>query len=83
MTTTFEGFVAEGVSVPVEGWDFSWFGGRATEQRPGWGYAGLIGARMAGTDRVLDLQTGGGEVLAGAAAAGNRGGTGSRPKRPG
>lgn len=68
--STFEELVAEGESVPVEGWDFSWFAGRATEQRPTWGYAGLIGARMAGAGRVLDLQTGGGEVLAGAAAVG-------------
>jgi hypothetical protein len=24
--------VAEGETVPVEGWDFSWFEGRATEE---------------------------------------------------
>ncbi|GLW30485.1 class I SAM-dependent methyltransferase [Actinoplanes regularis] len=66
---TFEDLVAEGRTAPVEGWDFSWFAGRATEQRPSWGYAGLVGARMADARRVLDLQTGGGEVLATAAAA--------------
>jgi hypothetical protein len=38
--------VAEGTAVPVEGWDFSWFEGRATEQRPSWGYARLMGERM-------------------------------------
>ncbi|BCY10348.1 methyltransferase domain-containing protein [Actinoplanes sp. L3-i22] len=68
--TTFEDLVAEGSSVPVDGWDFGWFAGRATEQRPSWGYAGLISDRMTTAGRVLDLQTGGGEVLAGAAAAG-------------
>ena len=62
---TFEDLVAEGVAVPVEGWDFSWFKGRATEQRPSWGYARLMGERMATASRALDLQTGGGEVLAG------------------
>ena len=62
---TFEELVAEGAAVPVEGWDFSWFAGRATEERPPWGYSRLIGERMARADRVLDLQTGGGEVLAG------------------
>ncbi|MEE6259748.1 class I SAM-dependent methyltransferase [Plantactinospora sonchi] len=62
---TFEELVAEGVAVPVEGWDFSWFAGRATEQRPSWGYARLMGERMARADRAVDLQTGGGEVLAG------------------
>lgn len=65
---TFEDLIAEGAAVPVDGWDFSWFDGRATEQRPSWGYAGLIRARMTAADRVLDLQTGGGEILAGAAA---------------
>ncbi|WP_425548247.1 methyltransferase domain-containing protein [Actinoplanes cyaneus] len=70
MVITFEDRVAEGASVPVEGWDFSWFAGRATEQRPSWGYARLVGARMTRTGRTLDLQTGGGEVLAGAAATG-------------
>jgi SAM-dependent methyltransferase len=61
----FAELVAEGTAVPVDGWDFSWFAGRATEQRPSWGYSGLIGARMAAAGRALDPQTGGGEVLAG------------------
>jgi SAM-dependent methyltransferase len=51
----------------VDGWDFSWFDGRAAEQRPSWGYARLISERMASAGRGLDLQTGGGEVLAGIA----------------
>jgi SAM-dependent methyltransferase len=63
-TATFEELVAEGSSVPVEGWDFSWFAGRASEQRPSWGYARMIGERMASARAALDLQTGGGEVLA-------------------
>src|SRR6266508_3538561 len=61
---TFEELVAEGAAVPVEGWDFSWFEGRAAEQRPSWGYARLMSERMATASRALDLQTGGGEVLA-------------------
>lgn len=66
---TFEDLVTEGSQVPVDGWDFSWFEGRASEERPPWGYARLLGQRMAalaakpGT-AALDLQTGGGEVLA-------------------
>jgi len=62
---TFDDLVREGSAVPVEGWDFSWFAGRATEERPSWGYSRLIGERMAHAERALDLQTGGGEVLAG------------------
>ncbi len=61
----FETLLAEGAEVPVEGWDFSWFAGRATEERPPWGYARLLGERMAAARSALDLQTGGGEVLAG------------------
>src|SRR4051794_41206035 len=61
----FEELIEEGRSVPVEGWDFSWFAGRATEERPSWGYARLMGERMRGARSALDVQTGGGEVLAG------------------
>ncbi|HEV3355647.1 MAG TPA: SAM-dependent methyltransferase, partial [Pseudonocardiaceae bacterium] len=60
----FERLVAEGAAEPVEGWDFSWFDGRASEERPSWGYARLIGERMAGVRAGLDIDTGGGEVLA-------------------
>ena len=56
--------MAEGAAVPLEGWDFSWFDGRATEERPPWGYARLMGERMAVAHAALDVETGGGEVLA-------------------
>ncbi|NKE59258.1 methyltransferase domain-containing protein [Lentzea sp. PSKA42] len=61
---SFEELVAEGAAVPLEGWDFSWFEGRATEERPPWGYAKLIAAKLAVVESALDLQTGGGEVTA-------------------
>ncbi|MEU8714873.1 methyltransferase domain-containing protein [Streptomyces sp. NPDC048663] len=60
---SFEDLVAEGAAVPTEGWDFSWFEGRATEARPSWGYARAAGGRLAGATAALDIQTGGGEVL--------------------
>jgi SAM-dependent methyltransferase len=63
---TFDELVAEAGAVPVEGWDFSWLEGRATEERPAWGYSGLLRQRLARARAVLDIQTGGGEVLAGA-----------------
>ena len=59
----FDALLAEGASVPVEGWDFSWFAGRATEQRPPWGYAQLLAHRYRTTGSALDVQTGGGEVV--------------------
>ena len=64
MTRSFEDLVAEGAAVPVEGWDFSWFEGRATEERAPWGYSGLLADRLARARASLDLQTGGGEVYA-------------------
>ena len=65
---SFEDLVDEACTVPVEGWNFSWLDGRATEQRPSWGYQRLLGAKLAAAAAALDIQTGGGEVLAGARA---------------
>nr|WP_240956264.1 class I SAM-dependent methyltransferase [Micromonospora sp. HNM0581] len=56
--------VAEGAAAPVDGWAFDWLAGRATEERPPWGYSRLVAAWMAGADAALDIDTGGGEVLA-------------------
>ncbi|MEV7991720.1 methyltransferase domain-containing protein [Streptomyces sp. NPDC086077] len=60
---TFEELLAEGAAVPTEGWDFSWFEGRATEARPSWRYAASLAGRLARARAALDVQTGGGEVL--------------------
>ncbi|MFE9094000.1 class I SAM-dependent methyltransferase [Streptomyces sp. NPDC007264] len=65
---TFEDLVREAVDAPVDGWDFSWFEGRATEERPPWGYARSMAERLARVSAALDVQTGGGEVLASAPA---------------
>ena len=62
----FEELVAEAESASVDGWDFSWLEGRAIEQRPSWGYQRLMSQRLASVGAALDIQTGGGEVLAGA-----------------
>ncbi|AZM55191.1 SAM-dependent methyltransferase [Streptomyces sp. WAC 01529] len=64
---TFEDLVAEAEAAPTEGWDFSWFEGRATEARPSWRYADAMARRLARAEASLDIQTGGGEVLASAA----------------
>ena len=60
----FDALVAEGEAAPIIGWDFSWLEGRATEERPPWGYAGMVAARLPAVDALLDVETGGGEVLA-------------------
>lgn len=62
----FEDLVREAVDASTDGWDFSWFEGRATEERPPWGYARVMADRLAHASAALDIQTGGGEVLASA-----------------
>ena len=55
--------IAEAAAAPIDGWDFSWLDGRATEERPAWGYSRMADERVArGARAVLDIQTGGGEV---------------------
>jgi len=61
---TFEDLVSEAGQVDVSGWDFSWLDGRATEERPQWGYARLVAERLCTVSSALDLDTGGGEVMA-------------------
>jgi SAM-dependent methyltransferase len=63
---SFEALVAEAAAAPVDGWDFSWLDGRATEERPPWGYQRMMSERLTSAKAALDIQTGGGEVLAGA-----------------
>jgi SAM-dependent methyltransferase len=67
---SFESLVGEAEAASVEGWDFDWLEGRATEERPSWGYQGLLRTRLAGATAALDIQTGGGEVLAGVGPGG-------------
>ena len=50
---SFDDLVAEAVAVPVEGWDFSWLDGRATEQRPSWGYQRLMSQRLRVSKSVM------------------------------
>ncbi|RLQ00035.1 class I SAM-dependent methyltransferase [Micromonospora sp. CV4] len=59
-----EDLIAEAAAAPVDGWGFDWLAGRATEERPPWRYARLVADRMAHADAALDVDTGGGEVLA-------------------
>ncbi|MGH9047590.1 MAG: methyltransferase domain-containing protein [Acidimicrobiales bacterium] len=72
----FDALIEEASREPTDGWDFSWLDGRATEERPSWGYARLLAQRIASCTTALDLQTGGGEVLSEVLAA-----TETRPDR--
>jgi SAM-dependent methyltransferase len=66
MTTesTFDRLIAEALEAPFEGWDFSWLKGRKTEPTLPWDYAGIVKTKMQGIKAMLDMGTGGGEVLA-------------------
>lgn len=59
----FDDLVDEANEADVAGWGFDWLRGRATEERPPWGYARLIAGRLAEVGSALDVDTGGGEVL--------------------
>ncbi|MFJ6535757.1 class I SAM-dependent methyltransferase [Paenarthrobacter sp. NPDC091711] len=59
----FETLVNEAAEADVTGWGFDWLEGRATEERPPWGFAKLLAGRLATVRSALDLDTGGGEVL--------------------
>jgi SAM-dependent methyltransferase len=60
----YDELVAAAMAVPVEGWDFSWLAGRAEGSDPSWSYCDLARAYIARTDELLDVDTGGGEMLA-------------------
>ena len=60
----FEDLIAEAAAAPIEGWDFSWLDGRATEERPSWRYADLVAELGRRASSMLDVQSGGGEMLA-------------------
>ncbi|HEX5540849.1 MAG TPA: methyltransferase domain-containing protein [Micromonospora sp.] len=61
---TFDDLVDEGAVADVSGWSFDWLVGRATEERPPWGYSRLLASRLAHVASALDIDTGGGEIIA-------------------
>lgn len=61
---SFDELVTEATAADVTGWGFDWLRGRATEERPPWGYAKRLADRLSQVESALDLDTGGGEVLA-------------------
>jgi SAM-dependent methyltransferase len=65
---TYDELVAEAEAADVGGWGFGWLDGRATEERPPWGYARLLAERLCQAGSALDIDTGGGEVVAEAGA---------------
>ena len=64
MSRSFESLIDEAAGAAVDGWGFGWLDGRATEERPSWGYQRQLRRRLATARAALDIDTGGGEVLA-------------------
>ncbi|MFD5315293.1 class I SAM-dependent methyltransferase [Streptomyces sp. NPDC127098] len=60
----YEELVAAALAAPVEGWDFGWSAGRVRGSDPSWSYPEEARALLATAERLLDVDTGGGELLA-------------------
>ncbi len=61
----FESLIAEAQAQPFIGWDFSWISKRVATQPLPWDYRALLAESARGSPDMLDLDTGGGELLAG------------------
>ncbi|MFD7256526.1 class I SAM-dependent methyltransferase [Streptomyces sp. NPDC059874] len=66
MTTAdeYEKHVAEALRATMSGWDFSWLTGRADGEGPSWDYERHARALLPSARSLLDIDTGGGELLA-------------------
>jgi SAM-dependent methyltransferase len=56
--------ISEAVGVPLIGWDFGWQDGRAVGSDPSWAYSEMARRLVRRAGSLLDLDTGGGELLA-------------------
>ena len=52
-------------AAPFEGWDFSYLEGRLTEEPLPWDYRQIVSEALPGAASLLDMGTGGGELLSG------------------
>jgi SAM-dependent methyltransferase len=59
----FDELIAAAERERFEGWDFSRIAGRMIEAAPPFDYLAAVRRRLSGAERMLDLGTGGGEVL--------------------
>ena len=60
---SYDELVAEAEAADVTGWGFDWLEGRASEERPGWGYGRQMARRLRDATCALDIDTGGGELV--------------------
>src|SRR5690348_13653285 len=62
--TSYEELVTEALAAPFQGWDFSWLQGRVDQADPSWSYDDRVRQLVPAAKGLLDLCTGGGELLA-------------------
>jgi hypothetical protein len=60
----FDASIAEALSAPTDGWDFSFLDGRTHTADVSWSYATLARPLIDAAGALLDVDTGGGELLA-------------------
>jgi SAM-dependent methyltransferase len=60
---SFEQLISEALQTPFQGWDFSYLAGRQTEFVLPWDYTGKVREKIPAAQSMLDLGTGGGEIL--------------------
>jgi SAM-dependent methyltransferase len=53
----------DATSAPLAGWDFSWLAARSTTEMLPWSYSRVVEEHAATADTMLDMGTGGGELL--------------------
>ncbi|MCD5312780.1 class I SAM-dependent methyltransferase [Kineosporia babensis] len=61
--TSFARLVGEAEAAHRDGWDFGWLDGRAEGGDPSWSYPQIARALIPGAGSLLDIDTGGGELL--------------------
>jgi len=61
---SFDDEVAAALAAPVAGWCFDWLTGRAVGAEPSWSYRELAAPLVAQARALVDVDTGGGELLA-------------------
>src|SRR3954464_3572531 len=59
----YDHLVGEAAGVSITGWEFAWLDGRAVGSDPSWSYPGLARPLLRRAGSLLDLDTGGGELL--------------------
>jgi SAM-dependent methyltransferase len=60
----YEELIAEAEGVSRVGWEFAWLDGRAVGSEPSWSYPAMARSLVRRAHSLLDLDTGGGEMLA-------------------